>query len=79
MKLGGSARCTQIDRFQIHWNAAEAVFRELDLVLTDASLIFTGKNYGSSVRYKDQHRQWAGTFGNIFGRSAELSRIPGSR
>jgi hypothetical protein len=52
----------KIDRFQIHWNAAEAVFEELDPVVTNAALIFTGKNYGSSVRYKGQHREWATSF-----------------
>ena len=59
---GKPPEIVQIDRFKIHWKAAEPVFDELEPVLTDAALIFTGKNYGSTMRYARQHREWAGYF-----------------
>jgi hypothetical protein len=59
---GKAPEIVQIDRFQIHWQAAEPVFAELAPLLTDAALIFTGKNYGSSLRYQRQHREWAAYF-----------------
>lgn len=59
---GRGPELVQIDRFQIHWHAAEPVFEELDPLLTEAALTFTSKNYGSGVRYKAQHREWAGYF-----------------
>lgn len=60
---GKGPELVQIDRFNIHWQVAETVFEEINPLLVDAALIFTGKNYGASgVRYKAQHREWAGYF-----------------